>query len=199
MRGVRFEFPYKNDHTKGIFNFLRNGIIYPIQENIIVTNSSVANGYSPYYPFGINNADFSKSWNSENYPESWLTIQFLKFKVRIDSYSTKSYNLDYPKSWVLEGTNNNGSSWHNISYVTGRTSLPSDRMYHGDSSNKNYYSKFRIKMFEQRQGSSSFKFEIFLLEFFGGIQLNSRGCTRNLQCGRGLQQRVCVLIFIVWS
>ena len=199
MSKIRYEFPYTNEHKKGIFNFLRNNALFPILDSIIATNSSILSSYfNCLYPFGIDNDDFSKSWESDSNINSWLAVEFKRFRVRIDSYSTMWWATDYPVSWVLEGTNNNGRKWDNVSYIYGRTSLPSDRMFHCETTNRNYYSKFRITMLGTRRNNEVYNFELFLLEFFGGMQIGNKSeCAKKIY--RSFQSNVFILVFMTIS
>lgn len=173
-----YEFPYNSDNTNGIFHFLRNSKKLPLLENVIISNSSAFPNNLCYFPFGIDNENFTKSWHSKDDEGSWLMVQFLRLKVRIDSYATKSWTTTFAKSWILEGTNSKGLNWETVSLIEGRTTIPSNGMFYEETTNKKYFSQFRIKMIGTRQNNNKAKsFELFLLELFGGFQLTKSRIT----------------------
>ena len=161
-------FPYKQVKDKGIFYYLRDSD--NLQSNIIVKNSTLLNGYDTLKPFGIGTAF---SWVSQDIENSWLLVYFPNFKVKVTSYSMKSYCYAFPTSWSLEARNGKHSNWVNVSFVKDRTALTSDCFEYVSCSSPNFYKMYRIRMYGKRTNFNSYHFEILLLEFFGLIGTNS--------------------------
>ena len=86
-------FPYRQVKDKGIFYYLRDSD--NLQSNIIVKNSALFNCYDTLKPFGIGTAF---SWLPQDIENSWLLVYFPDFKVKVASYSMKSFCNSFPTS-----------------------------------------------------------------------------------------------------
>ncbi|KAK8843178.1 hypothetical protein M9Y10_025375 [Tritrichomonas musculus] len=105
-------FLYQVDHPfEGIINHLKNQSKGNIQLLMDVTASScgLTSGFMP-----INATDFCSNANcfiSGNLPNSWLCYDFKEHKVTLKNYTLKSFKgvkgSDHPRSWVIEGSNDN--------------------------------------------------------------------------------------------
>ena len=182
-------FPYKQVKDKGIFYYLRQSD--NLQTNIVVKNSSLLDKYNPLAPFGLGT---EYSWHSQDIENSWLSVYFPNFKVKVTSYTMKSHHYSFPTSWSLEARNSKHSKWVNVSFVKDRTTLASDYFEYAACNTSNFYSMYRIRMYGKRTNYDAYHFEICLLEFFGLIGTNSI-CTTLRK--KSLTLRIFYMTFIL--
>ena len=113
--GTMFEYTQDKEY-KGIFNYLQTQTGGKIENEVNFTASSLLNSnYHPRYVaiFG----DQSKSFYSANEANSWICFDFKEHRVVPTHYTIRSRNWgtnsNYPKSWVIQGSNDN-NSWETI-------------------------------------------------------------------------------------
>ena len=186
----------ENVKNFGIFNFMRKSKKYPFFKNVKVTNSSCANYPCDrlFYPFGIDNENYSKSWHSLSYPNSWIMMYLPKLKIHISSYSIKSYHDDYPVSWDLQVIDE--GKWKNISTIRNNDILKSGEAENFKVDALKAYNTFRFIMNGQRVTGTPniYSFEFFLIEFFGVIE--DKRITN--KC-RNYYPKICFIISLIYS
>lgn len=145
---------------------------YTIQlgkEKINFTSSSIY-GHEPVYIFS---SDSNYAWLSNNYQNSWIMIQFKTLKISLVGYKIDS-NHDWkdsfgiPKSWKVEGSNDN-TQWFSIDSRSNESSLlqsPFKSTFPVEKSE--FYSHFKFTQTDVNSGRN-FHFLIQYLEFYGDI------------------------------
>lgn len=104
------EFPYEsNKEFNGILNYLRSKSNGKIESEVNITASTYQNSHEPWYV--VLYEDQSKQFFTNNTPNSWICFDFKDHKVIPTNYTCKAHdtglNGDHPKSWVIEGSNDN--------------------------------------------------------------------------------------------
>lgn len=100
----------QNDNEfNGILNFLRNSANGHLENEVNITASSTYTWSQ--LPRCVANFDSNQKnyFISNNIPNSWIKFEFKNVRVRTTGYTIKSReNLEFPhpKSWVIEGSNN---------------------------------------------------------------------------------------------
>lgn len=101
--------PQHEDGFVGIMNYLRSQSNGNIANTINITASSCYN--SSYPPTNlVNYENRSSIFYSQNTPNSWICFDFKQRNVIPFYYQIMTFNCYYPKSWVIEGSNDN-SNW----------------------------------------------------------------------------------------
>lgn len=110
-------FKVTNENTfSGIFSYLKNNSSNKIDDIVNITVSSSNNeGYEQFYP--INMLLYNKKnkfFATKSIENSWVCFDFKEHRVIPTDYTLRSYNYGqnscHPKSWVIEGSNDN-ISW----------------------------------------------------------------------------------------
>ena len=111
----------RENEFKGIINYLKMQSNGEVNKVINITASSVSKSSSTVSNFDPSNVilyeDSKKIFMSENVPNSWICFDFKNNKIIPTEYSIKSSstasNSSKPKSWVIEGSNDN-NNWEMI-------------------------------------------------------------------------------------
>lgn len=107
--------PKGDDNFDGTIKFLVDESNGDISEKVVLT--ALANQHLCKCVTQYNANDYYSSNNSEN---SWICFDFKDKRIIPSNYQIKSYDdgtpSDYPKSWIIEGLNENGE-WENLSTV----------------------------------------------------------------------------------
>lgn len=184
----------------GIFSFIRKNSRYSFAKDVKIENSSCVKSTStversPYFPFGINNEDYSKSWHSEDVPNSWIKIHFRRMNVHLSYYMLKSSTESYPISWDLQVLKSN--KWINISTIRNCHYLKNANISRFDVDTKESFNTFRFLMNGKRNTAYETVnvFELFLIEFFGVIER----CRISKYCKTNIFHTKIVIIIIIIS
>lgn len=105
-----------NNSLNGILNFLKKQSNNNIEDAIKITASSV--GYGPLTNL-LQYEDPTKYFYSIDEPNSWICIDFINRRIIPTHYTirTRQGASDHPKSWVIEGSNDN-YTWEQIDSQT---------------------------------------------------------------------------------
>ncbi|KAK8840563.1 hypothetical protein M9Y10_030772 [Tritrichomonas musculus] len=104
-----------NNQFSGIFSYLKNKSSSQIENEVNFTASSIIGSDEQYQPRNVVlYEDKSKSFFSENNADSWICFEFKNHRVSPTNYTIRTANWGqnghHPRSWVIEGSNDN-SSW----------------------------------------------------------------------------------------
>ena len=137
---------------KGIINHLVEESNGKIDNEINITASSVLDNSFCYQPRNV--VLFEDQCNyfiSKNVSGSWLCIEFKNHRVIATDYTLRSYpysqNWKHPRSWVIEGSNDNSSDdskWEtldkqdNCSHMNGYNVVHTFKMNQGNSKEYKY-------------------------------------------------------------
>ena len=106
---VLASFKYTNKEFSGIINFLREKSSKKIENEISITSTSYQGNSGP-----LNvtiHEDQRKYFNLINQENNWICFDFKDYRVIPTDYTMKSRDQGkgwcHPKSWVLEGSNDN--------------------------------------------------------------------------------------------
>ena len=142
-------FEYTEDKVfKGIFNYLQTQTGGKIENEVNFTSSSVASSSDCYKPSNVALfGDTNNYFHSKNVEGSWICFDFNDRRVVPTHYTVKSVNWGvndhHPKSWVIEGSNDN-ISWEtideekNCSYLNGVSLVHTFPMNHPKSTEFKY-------------------------------------------------------------
>lgn len=140
------EFQYTgNNQFSGIFEYLRS-ISSRIEDEVDVTASSSEGSRSPKVVVqkGGTGGFLGCYFNSKNMSNSWICFNFKQHKVIPKAYSIRTIrghpNTFYPKSWVIEGSNDN-NSWEIIDERNDCSGLNGEHVAHTltiDKKSKDY-------------------------------------------------------------
>ena len=116
-KSSKIEILFNNENQfDGIINFIRNQDIDGTQNSIEITASSVANPLFP--PSNVIEYETDQLYfYTKNSQNSWIRFDFKENRVSPTSYTLRTdMSSDYhPKSWVIEGKNEEGSDkWEAI-------------------------------------------------------------------------------------
>ena len=114
------------------------------------------------------------AWTTYDYDDSILELNYIIFDFRkartyVDSFGLQTICCS-PQIAVLEGSNNYGSTWHQVEKVETPFEEYSTRKI--KCSNPNFYSMYRFSQIgkcKYSNGQESNRFHIWNLEFYGKI------------------------------
>ena len=111
----------------GIINFLLKQSKDQNEKEIDITSSSINNNDERYHPRVVTEYENPGSYfYSMNNPNEWICFDFKEHRVVPTNYKIRSFpnssNFGHPKSWVIEGSNDN-SSYEIISEEKDNSSL----------------------------------------------------------------------------
>lgn len=121
----------EQNEFKGIINYLRNKSSNKIEDEIVVSASSLHDNESNRQPQNVTLFDDqSKYFLSNGIKDEWLKFEFKNNRVIPKGYTIRSALLKsvadcHPKTWNIEGSNDN-NSWEtidevkNCSYLNGK-------------------------------------------------------------------------------
>lgn len=146
-RGIEFVSTNENEF-KGIINHLRSQSNNKIENEVIVTASSVLHNVVKYHPQNVVLfVDQSKWFGTNNEPNCWLKLDFKDRRVIPTDYIVKSFpagvNSYHPKSWLIEGSNDD-QNWDsldkqdNCSYLNGYNCVHTFKMSHQSTKEYRY-------------------------------------------------------------
>lgn len=101
-------FTYSNQEFNGILNFFSKKSGGKIDSEISITSSSINPSDNSSNPRNVayNNNNY---FFSDNFVNSWICFDFKDYRVSPTNYTIKTVGNYYPKSWVIEGSNDNVS------------------------------------------------------------------------------------------
>lgn len=103
-----------NNEFKGIIYYLKS-LSSNIDDLLNITSSSVY--LSHYLKYVIQYENSKVYFASDNIENSWICFEFKSFYIIPKNYTLRSYyceqNNCHPKSWVIEGSNDNGD-WEQL-------------------------------------------------------------------------------------
>jgi hypothetical protein len=72
----------------------------------------MSSGDSSSFSFKVTDENLSSSWYWANYPNSWITFDFQRNRIKPTGYVIKSNNQNncYLVGWVIKGSND-GLDW----------------------------------------------------------------------------------------
>lgn len=113
IQGIDFKYSGKN--FSGIINYLKSESQGNIENMIIFTASSMeSDNYHPRNSILYDDSNLFDYFASRNLPNSWFCLDFKDHRVIMTDYTVGStYNNYHPKSWVIEGSNDN-NTWNQI-------------------------------------------------------------------------------------
>lgn len=168
----RKEFLYNgNNQFSGIIDYLRKESNNQIENKINFSSSSIYS--SNYVP--INSSIFDndgKVFETKHDGQNWICFDFNEYKIVPSNYTIRSIkwghkNWYHPKSWVIEGSNDN-NSWEIITEEKNCSFLNGEKLIHTFDINNNQNKEFRyirMKLTEPNWGETHFlgfdSFEIF--------------------------------------
>lgn len=164
---------YSKNSKKGIIDYFRNNS--KINEEIKITASSVYD--SSIILNNLFNIENKLSVYTKNELNSWFCFEFQKSRIIISNYLMKSNNSGpnnwHPKSWVLEGSNDN-KEWLKIDEQNNCSFLNGDLISHlFDIQNHEIESNIAFKYLRIRQTSVNWagnrSLDFCSIEFFGKI------------------------------
>lgn len=103
----------KNKEFKGIIDYLSTQSSGDIFQKIKITSSSVANQNESFSPINsILYDDETRYFLSASQKNSWICFDFKNHRIIPTNYTIRSFNASenegaHPKSWVIEGSNDN--------------------------------------------------------------------------------------------
>lgn len=181
-RYVQKEVTIKKQEDKdfnGIINYLRNISNGNIFDKIAINASSVAESRrSPQNV--IIYEDKNKDFSSKNEVNSWLSIDFKNYQVipteyTIQSFPQSSNGYAHPKSWVIEGSNDN-KNWEIVNEQVNSSVLNGESIIHTFPIGKDRQKAFRylrMRITGQNWGEIV-TLCISAIEFYGTLIPNSK-------------------------
>ena len=139
----------KNNDFSGIFNFLRKKSNENIEKEINVTSSSIHGNFEENLPKNVVLFENqSKRFISANEPNSWLCFDFKDHQVILTEYTIKTSclfekNMRHPRSWVIEGSNDN-NSWEILDEQKDCSEINGKSITHTFSVNNQELKKFKM-------------------------------------------------------
>ena len=139
----------KNNDFSGIFNFLRKKSNENIEKEINVTSSSIHGNFEENLPKNVVLFENqSKRFISANEPNSWLCFDFKDHQVILTEYTIKTSclfekNMRHPRSWVIEGSNDN-NSWEILDEQKDCSEINGKSITHTFSINNQELKKFKM-------------------------------------------------------
>lgn len=114
--------------------------------------------------------DQKKSFWTKNEQISWICVDFKKYKIKPTHYTIRScQGADYPKSWVIEVSNDN-NKWDVIdeqtdcSYLNGSYNVHTFKINNQNRCNVKY-----IRIRQIQNCNNTYHLGIGSLEFYGTI------------------------------
>ena len=169
---------FDGNELNGIISFLKK----MIGEDLISQGElRISSGHSPYagslgnlikYSSNHINDYFRNSGGSNDYTEKdgWIEFDFQQRKVNLTSYTIRTRNCYYPKTWRVLGSNDR-KNWDIINEQTNNSEINGLNTLHRFecNTNNNYYQY--IRYIQDDAWTSSRKYNICLscFEFFGAI------------------------------
>lgn len=148
---TELQFPYQEEKGfNGIINYLKSISKDKIFDKIEIKSSSVLEGKRPpqnVIIYDNKNKDFSTK-NEEN---SWISFDFKNYTIIPTNYTIQSFprgsnGYAHPKSWVIEGSNDN-KNWEIINEQTNSPALNGESVVHTFTVQKMYQKAYRyLKM-----------------------------------------------------
>lgn len=163
----KIEIKPKEKEFDGIINYFRKNS--NIKDEVEITCSSILDGD----PLNLFIYDNKKNWfSTQNEQNSWICFEFKNHKIIPENYLIRSFNSKnhrHPKSWVLEGSNNN-ENWEILDVQNNCKFLCGDNLVHlfSVSHNKQSFKYLRLR----QTGLTSENTNHLLLnsiEFFGQL------------------------------
>ena len=145
----------------------------------------------PYF----SNSTQNSNWISNDKENSSLTITFTRSKFLLNSYSVRSRldnNMNHPKEWILEGTDNN-FGWtliHHKPNGTEMVGLKKEISY--ECQQTKAFNRFRIMQIGK--STHSYSFALSKIEFFGKVYPWDNMCTNRCQMKRNTR---CIFFLII--
>ena len=166
------EFPYSGDGFDGIFGNLtkRCGNLV---DNGVVSISSSGNISMP--PNQLVDNTFNGYWYSMNVPNSWVMIDFGRFRLKPSAYTLRTghfepFSVEHLKSWVIEGSYD-AMNWSELDRQKNTQDL------NGDFKSKTWPCKeyvafryIRLRQTSKNHHNSNFLF-LNNIELFGTLSL----------------------------
>ena len=151
-RGIEFQWSDQNEF-KGIIHYLREKSNNQIENEINITASTTVNNSECYQPrCVVLFEDQQHFFHSQNVENNWLCFDFKEKRVIPTHYTVRSYpsgaNAHHPKTWVIEGSNDN-SSWDKIDEEVNCAHLNGLNVSHTFEMNKqnsNEYKYIRMRL-----------------------------------------------------
>ena len=157
-----------DDKFDGIINYLKK----ETNNKINITASSVN---TPYYPSNVIEYDDRNKWfHSQRQSNNWICFDFnensvipTNYKIRSSEYSANSHN---PRSWNIEGSNDN-NEWEVLSEEKDSQYLNGSHLVHLFSINKKQNKKYRyIRMrLTDKNWCNSDYFMLDSFELYGNL------------------------------
>lgn len=173
-------YPYR-----GLLDFIK---LYTDTEDIQSSgdiNIKVLSNYSGkfQYPIGINNQAHDKYWKSQDIKDSWYTIDFKRFSVKIESYVYQAEEHDFLEWWELMGSNN-GIDFTPLC-IHYRDKVQEGRVKHLEcvqNKNNKKYHQLKILTHGIRTLDNLHHLAIYGLEFYGFLYIGYNSFTIRCQC-----------------
>ena len=144
---------------------------------INVTPSSTLSGRGDAFLVFDPRHDFKDyCWISENKENSSITIQFMRDKLSLSSYSVKmrtDFSYNYPLEWNLEGSNN-GNEWELVHHKERNKDLSSpDKVGTFICNNSKLFSFFKLTQIganDYKREEEMYHFALKKVEFYGKFE-----------------------------
>ena len=165
-----------DDAFDGIINYLIKKSNNNIKDLIDITASSMIDNSKTYSPYNVCLFDDNeKYFESEDQSNSWICFDFKDHKIIPSSYiikSSKNQNNNYPKTWILEGSNDK-TNWKVLDEQKDCSHLNGQYLVHTFDIQAKVTLPFRyIRMKQTGPNWQENKYHYFVLgsmEFYGNL------------------------------